>query len=154
MNKKTRKKQKLDDGTSTGALPAPRYVGTGDSNQTPSPEAVATINLQLTDVQGSLDDADSIEQAEPTGTSTLTPKEFIARKQALSDIRLREGALIFLYWAYGGLLTLTMLIMFLQGFKLWGFGLDNALLMWLGGATVGEVAGLAALVYGALFRRK
>jgi hypothetical protein len=60
----------------------------------------------------------------------------------------------FLLWAYGGLLTATMLVFFLQGFRLWGFSLDVGLLRWLGGATVGEIAGLMALTLRAIFRSR
>jgi hypothetical protein len=42
----------------------------------------------------------------------------------------------------------------LQGFKLWKFDLSQATLNWLGGATIGEIGGLAAMVYGSLFRKK
>jgi hypothetical protein len=60
----------------------------------------------------------------------------------------------FLLWAYGGLLAATMLVFFLQGFRLWGFSLDVALLRWLGGATVGEIAGLLVLSLRAIFRSR
>lgn len=83
----------------------------------------------------------------------LTPKEFIEREEALSTIAMREKAVTFLFWAYGGLLASTVIIIFFQGFHLWGFSLESGFLKWLGGATIGEVAGLAALVYGALFRK-
>jgi len=83
---------------------------------------------------------------------TLTTDEFIRTEQALSHIALKDKAVNFLVIAYGGLLASTVIIIFLQGFQLWGFNLDQDFLNWLGVATVGEVAGLAALVYGALFR--
>ena len=70
-----------------------------------------------------------------------------------SELLLRQRGFSFLLWAYGGLLVCTMAIFFFQGFGVWNFKLDPTLLQWLGGATVGEIAGLLALVYGFLFRR-
>jgi hypothetical protein len=83
----------------------------------------------------------------------LTPKEYIEHEEAMSNIALRERAASFLFKAYTGLLTATILIIFLQGFQLWGFKLDVGFLNWLGAATIGEIAGLAALVYGSLFKK-
>jgi hypothetical protein len=59
----------------------------------------------------------------------------------------------FLLIAFGGLLFATMAIFYLQGFQCWGFHLDGALLKWLGGATIGEIAGLLALTLGAVFKK-
>lgn len=84
-------------------------------------------------------------------SQSFTPKEFIEREEALSNIAMRERAVTFLFMAYGGLLASTVTIIFLQGFHLWKFNLDSEFLKWLGIATIGEVGGLAALVYGALF---
>jgi hypothetical protein len=86
-------------------------------------------------------------------SESLTPKEFIDREDALSIISIRERAASFLFKAYGGLLAATMAVIFLQGFQVWGFKLDSQFLHWLGAATIGEVGGLAALVYGFLFRK-
>jgi hypothetical protein len=69
-------------------------------------------------------------------------------------MEMQRGALRFLYWAYGFMLSATMLIILLQGFRIGGFNLDAIFLEWLGAITLGEVGGLAATVYGALFRRK
>jgi hypothetical protein len=66
----------------------------------------------------------------------------------------QQGKIInFLLWAYGGLLLATMVIFYLQGFKAWGFNLDGSLLKWLGGATIGEIAGLLTLTLGAIFKK-
>jgi hypothetical protein len=46
-----------------------------------------------------------------------------------------------------------MVIFYLQGFKAWGFNLDASLLKWLGGATIGEIAGLLTLTFGAVFKK-
>jgi hypothetical protein len=84
----------------------------------------------------------------------LTPRQHIDRFTALHHIQMQRGALQFLYWAYGFLLVTTMLIILFQGFRVGGFALDASFLKWLGAVTLGEVGGLAATVYGALFRRK
>ena len=83
----------------------------------------------------------------------LPPEDYIKRAITLSKISLQEEVVKFLNRAYGGLLIATMGIFFLQGFHLWGFDLPTELLKWLGGATIGEIVGLAALVYGQLFRK-
>lgn len=59
----------------------------------------------------------------------------------------------FLLSAYGALLLFTMIIFYLQGFRVWGFNLEPTLLKWLGGATLGEIAGLLGLTFGAVFKR-
>src|SRR5215217_330184 len=84
---------------------------------------------------------------------TLAPKDFIEREEALSTIALRRWALMFLFCAYGGLLAMTLLIILLQGFHLFGFALETSFLNWLGGVTLTEVASLAAIVYRFLFTR-
>ncbi|SRR6266852_1839411 len=60
----------------------------------------------------------------------------------------------FLLIAYGVLLFATMAIFFFQGFRAWGFSLDPSLLKWLGGATIGEIAGLLTITLHAVFGQK
>jgi hypothetical protein len=60
----------------------------------------------------------------------------------------------FLLVAYGVLLCATMAIFFLQGFHAGGFSLDTSLLKWLGGATIGEIAGLLTITFNAVFGQK
>lgn len=79
----------------------------------------------------------------------LKPKEFLR-----AEIWMKKIAIIFLLSAYAGVLICTFLIYFFQGFQWHGFNLERSLLRWLGAVTIGEIAGLAALVYGSLFRRK
>lgn len=62
-------------------------------------------------------------------------------------------AIRFLLGTYLLLILSTLSIIFLQGFHYKNFDIDDKFLQWLGGATIGEVAGLLALVYGALFRK-
>lgn len=77
-------------------------------------------------------------------TSSVTAKEWVRATQ--------DRIVTFLLVAYGSLLAATMIIFFLQGFKLWGFNLDTSILKWLGGATIGEVAGLLAIAIRRLFK--
>jgi hypothetical protein len=81
---------------------------------------------------------------------TLRVKTWVTAVTTQQQIKVID----FLLRSYAGLLAATMLIFFLQGFRLWGFSLDPTLLRWLGGATVGEVAGLLGITFRALFRTK
>lgn len=63
----------------------------------------------------------------------------------------RDRAFWFILWVYAGVLVATFGIIFLQGFSVGGFKLDQAFLNWLGGATITEVAAIAALVFRAIF---
>ena len=67
-------------------------------------------------------------------------------------IDLQRRIVSFLLPAYGFLLGATMVMFFLQGFKVGGFQLDCGLLKWLGGATIGAIAGLLTLTFGAVFK--
>jgi hypothetical protein len=77
----------------------------------------------------------------------------LKKKQVESDIGLREKMIAFLFWMYGFLLVSTVVIIFLQGFKVKGFSLNLGFLHWLGGATIGEIGILAGITYRALFKR-
>ena len=67
-------------------------------------------------------------------------------------IRMRGVAFLYILLIYGLLIVATITAIFFQGFNWFGFKLDTALLKWLGAAILGEVAGIAVTVYGALFR--
>ena len=82
----------------------------------------------------------------------LTPKNWTTRVEA-ETWRLRNIVLIFLLCAFGFLLLATMGIFFLQGFRVRGFDLPTKVLLWLGGATIGEVAGLLVLCVRNVFIR-
>ena len=69
-----------------------------------------------------------------------------------SDIYLRESVVAFIIFSYSGLLFATLAVILFQGFHLWGFNLPEKFLMWLGGATIGEVGGLALIVHKSLFK--
>src|SRR5580704_14178128 len=79
-------------------------------------------------------------------------KNWVERITTANRISLQQKIINFLLKAYAGLLTATMLIFFLQGFRLWGFNLESSLLKWLGGATIGQIVGLLTLTFGAIFR--
>lgn len=78
----------------------------------------------------------------------------IFKREKIGQIWMRETAIKFLLIIYAGALICTFLIYFFQGFHYAGFNLEYRLLRWLGGATIGEIAVLAMLVYGSLFRRE
>ena len=80
----------------------------------------------------------------------LKAKSWIKRHDSTTD--LREKSIRFLLRAYAGLLSATVIIILLQGFKLFGFALPLSFLHWLGGATIGEIAGLLTLTLGAIFK--
>lgn len=85
---------------------------------------------------------------------TLSEVKVWVEEVTTTHIINQQGKIItFLLIAYGGLLVATMVIFYLQGFKAWGFNLDGSLLKWLGGATIGEIAGLLTLTFGAVFKK-
>jgi hypothetical protein len=79
-------------------------------------------------------------------------KNWVEQITTANRIDLQQKIIDFLLKAYAGLLTATMLVFFLQGFKLWGFNLESSLLKWLGGATIGQIVGLLTLTFGAVFK--
>lgn len=86
-------------------------------------------------------------------TSKPPIKDWVTKVTTQAAITQQEKIVRFLLWAYGALLAATMAIFCLQGFKLWNFSLEPALLRWLGGATVGEIGGLLLLTFRAVFRK-
>jgi len=80
-------------------------------------------------------------------------KNWVTQVTTEHQISLQKQIIAFLLKAYAGLLSATMALFFLQGFQLGGFHLDADLITWLGGTTVGAVAGLLTLTFGAVFRR-
>ena len=92
----------------------------------------------------------------PPAESSLAPKPPIATQQPLdvfvlkaevrSNVRVRTESAAFLRKAFAFSLLMTFGAIFFQGFQLWGFHLSETFLNWLGGATVGQVAGLFAMV--------
>ena len=83
----------------------------------------------------------------------LPIKDWVTKVKTEHQIRLQSQIVTFLLRADGLLLTATIAIFLLEGFKLGGFQLDSALVKWLGGATVGGVGGLLTLTFGAVFKK-
>ena len=81
----------------------------------------------------------------------LRAKNFTS--QIIGKMAQQERGLKFLFRAYSGLLIFTAVVIILQGFRIGGFELEPGFLHWLGGAAIGEISGLAALGYGAVYRR-
>lgn len=86
-------------------------------------------------------------------STTVETKNWVTRATTEHQMSLQKQIITFLLKAYGGLLTAAMVIFFLQGFKLGGFHLEEGLIKWLGGATIGAIAGLLTLTLGAVFKR-
>jgi hypothetical protein len=72
--------------------------------------------------------------------------EYVRKIEVRSGIKIRTEAAEFLRRAFGLSLCMSFTVIFLQGFSLWGFHLSETFLNWLGAATVGQVAGLFAMV--------
>ena len=92
-------------------------------------------------------------EVEDKAETIVYPKGWVEQVETFTVIGLRDRAATFLFRTYAALITVTMGIFLLQGFHLWGFNLDLSLLKWLGGAVVGEIAGLALMVFSFLFER-
>ena len=87
-------------------------------------------------------------------SSTVEVKHWVTRVTTAHQLDLQQQIIAFLLKAYGGVLSATLAIFLLQGFQLGGFHLDPGLLSWLGGATVGAVAGLLTLTFRAVLQRR
>ena len=85
--------------------------------------------------------------------STVEVKNWVTEVTTEHQIAQQARIIRFLLWAYGCLLAEAMAMFFLQGFRLWGFQLDSALIQWLGAATIGEVGGLLTLTFAAIFKK-
>jgi hypothetical protein len=81
------------------------------------------------------------------------PKGWVTKATLEHQIELEKLIVRFLLCAYIFLLVATVAIIFMQGFKAWGFQLDSGFLKWLGVATIGDVGGLLTLTFGAVFKR-
>jgi|ERR1700733_13676912 hypothetical protein len=65
-------------------------------------------------------------------------KDWVQEVTAVSDITNRSRMVTFLLSAYGFLLVTTMALYFLEGFKPYGFHLEEADMQYLGKAVVGR----------------
>jgi hypothetical protein len=128
-------------------------TGTTDVESESLSSSAHVQGTALTSVTPGIAESSSLELVSSSHPD-VSHKEMMAEIEITSNVRMREKVVSFLGWAYGGTIFATFVIFFLQGFKVAGFNLDTGLLMRIGIATVGEIAGLAALVYGALFRKR
>lgn len=81
----------------------------------------------------------------------LTAEEFIKREYTLSEIRIKERIVTFLLVFYGVAIVATFFLFYLRGFGLLSLSLTE--MKWLGGAVIGELAGLFAIVIKSVFPR-
>ncbi len=104
-----------------------------------------------------------------TNKEVLSTKQFVVRAEEPDRLRdpheaifirsqedwlsFRRRAIVFLFVSYGVILIATLAIFFFQGFKFKGFTIADSILDRLAIATIGEVAGLGGIVYGALFKK-
>jgi len=101
---------------------------------------------------------DPEDSAQFAGEVEKVPREFVDEvirfEESQSGIAHRGSAMRFLFWIYGPAVIATFTIIFLQGFKTWGFRLDDHFLGWLGAAIIGELGIIAGVVFGALFKKR
>ena len=79
-------------------------------------------------------------------------KAWFSRKE--SELRLRERSVYLMLSLFALGLVSTFVIIFFEGFHVGGFDLPDEFLHWLGGATVGEVAGLLVITFRYLFPKQ
>jgi hypothetical protein len=84
----------------------------------------------------------------------LSVREWVTKATADHTFHLQKQIVRFLLHAYGGLLAASVLIFLLQGFRAWGFKLSETVLKFIGAATIGEIGGLLALTFRAVFIKK
>jgi hypothetical protein len=89
-----------------------------------------------------------------TATAALPTKSFVNDAWDEHDRGLQNRSTGFVLRAYGSLLAATMLIFFLQGFRLWGFHLEETTLHWLEAATIGQTAGLLTITIKLIFHNR
>ncbi len=89
-----------------------------------------------------------------TESELLTIGDFIQKAKAEHEIEMQAILVKWLVKAFVFLLVSTVIIIFLQGFKAFGFELEKGFLHWLGGAAVGEVAGILVIIIKYLFPKK
>jgi len=78
----------------------------------------------------------------------------VTKATADHTFHLQKQIVRFLLRAYGGLLAASVLIFLLQGFGIWGFKLSETVLKFIGTGTIGEIGGLLALTFRAVFVKK
>jgi hypothetical protein len=89
----------------------------------------------------------SIEGFRNAGEDQLDVEEYIK----WSDIKYKERLVKMIIVLYSFLIVSTVTIIFFEGFGVGGFDLPDKFLNWLGGATIGEIGSLLAIVYKSYF---
>jgi len=86
-------------------------------------------------------------------SSSPAIKDWVTQVTTENQINLQQQIVTVLLRAYGGLLVTAVGAFYLQGFNAWGFHLDDKLMMWLGGATIGAIAGFITLSLKGVFKK-
>jgi len=81
-------------------------------------------------------------------------KDDIERRRAVHVMAMQWFLVKFVCVALGVSMVAALALLYFQGFRSWGFWLDPREMHWIGLATVGALAGLAATVVGSLFKKK
>jgi hypothetical protein len=76
----------------------------------------------------------------------------LERRKQLQSLAIQKFLVYFACITLGLCSGATLVLFTFQGFHTAGFNLDSTLLQWLGGATIGAIAGLTAIVYQSLFK--
>jgi hypothetical protein len=84
----------------------------------------------------------------------VSVREWVTKATADHTFHLQKRIVGFLLRAYGGLLAASVIIFLLQGFGTWGFKLSETVLKFIGAGTIGEIGGLLALTFRAVFVKK
>ena len=84
----------------------------------------------------------------------VSVRERVTKATADHTFHLQKQIVGFLLRAYGGLLAASVIIFLLQGFGTWGFKLSETVLKFIGAGTIGEIGGLLALTFRAVFVKK
>jgi hypothetical protein len=84
----------------------------------------------------------------------VSVREWVTKATADHTFHLQKQIVGFLLRAYGGLLATSVIIFLLQGFGTWGFKLSETVLKFIGAGTIGEIGGLLALTFRAVFVKK
>jgi hypothetical protein len=80
-------------------------------------------------------------------------EESIEREWLRHTIHMQRTLASFICRALAFSLAATIGIFYLQGFHYLDFHLPDSLMHWMGAVTLGEIASLSAMVYGAFFKQ-
>ena len=86
--------------------------------------------------------------------SRKSPEPVQVKEFVKNITRVRERLINFLLWNYSFVLAATLLIFFLEGFKVMNFHLDISILNKLAVSVIGEIGGLLTLTFAAVFRQR